>query len=120
MISLNTMVFAVSCDKAPFMRTVRWRTVANTLSIGFVVRKCVQCSAGKSKNVSSASRSLSETFDGIAVFGGEFRRRTLAIAASAAARLGESQISRKSRVRASCSDFGSLSSTLIVMCTQQR
>src|SRR3954453_8134906 len=32
--SLNTISLAVSCDKAPFVRTVRWRTVANTLSIG--------------------------------------------------------------------------------------
>ena len=29
-------------------RTVRWRTVANELSMTFVVRKCFQCSAGKS------------------------------------------------------------------------
>jgi hypothetical protein len=29
-------------------RTVRWRTVANELSMGLVVRRCFQCSAGKS------------------------------------------------------------------------
>jgi hypothetical protein len=28
--------------------TLRWRTVANELSITFVVRRCFQCSAGKS------------------------------------------------------------------------
>jgi hypothetical protein len=38
------------------MRTARSRTVANALSIGYEVRRCVQCSAGKSKNASSASR----------------------------------------------------------------
>ena len=37
--SLNTMSRAVVGDSAPFVRTVRCRTVANTLSIGFVVRK---------------------------------------------------------------------------------
>jgi integrase len=31
----------------PFDRIVRCRTVANVLSMGFVVRKCFQCSAGK-------------------------------------------------------------------------
>ena len=29
-------------------RTVRWRTVANEPSMTFVVRRCFQCSAGKS------------------------------------------------------------------------
>ena len=29
-------------------RTVRWRTVASELSMGLVVRRCFQCSAGKS------------------------------------------------------------------------
>jgi hypothetical protein len=32
----------------PFDRLVRCRTVAKVLSMGFVVRKCFQCSAGKS------------------------------------------------------------------------
>ncbi len=27
-------------ERHPFERTVRWRTVANVLSIGFVVRRC--------------------------------------------------------------------------------
>jgi len=39
MTSLNTMSRAVSCDSAPLVRTVRCRTVANTLSIGFDVRR---------------------------------------------------------------------------------
>src|ERR1700728_2176413 len=33
--SLNTMRIEVSCDRAPFMRTLRCLTVANPLSIGF-------------------------------------------------------------------------------------
>src|SRR5712672_2398268 len=53
--SLNTMSLAVLVDRAPFVLTVRCRTVANTLSIGFDVRRWSQCSAGKSKNASSAS-----------------------------------------------------------------
>ena len=39
MTSLNIMSRAVSCDSAPLVRTVRCRTVANTLSIGFDVRR---------------------------------------------------------------------------------
>ena len=46
--SLKTMASAVLFDRQPFDRTVRCRTVAKVLSMGFVVRKCFQCSAGKS------------------------------------------------------------------------
>src|SRR5712672_265334 len=56
--SLNTMSLAVVADRDPFVRTVRCRTVANTLSIGFDVRRWSQCSAGKSKKAIRASRSL--------------------------------------------------------------
>jgi hypothetical protein len=40
--SLNTINLAVVDDNEPFVRTVLWRTVANTLSMGFVVRKWSQ------------------------------------------------------------------------------
>ena len=56
--SLKTMASAVLFDRQPFDRMVRCRTVAKVLSMGLVVRKCFQCSAGKSQNASSASRSL--------------------------------------------------------------
>src|SRR5205085_1576015 len=46
--SLKTMASAVLFDRQPFDRIVRCRTVAKVLSMGFVVRKCFQCSAGKS------------------------------------------------------------------------
>src|SRR5437879_13800555 len=49
--SLKTMASAVRFDRQPFERIVRWRTVANVLSMGFVVRKCFQCSAGDRKSV---------------------------------------------------------------------
>src|SRR3954468_10620100 len=39
MTSLNTISRAVACDSAPLVRTVRWRTGANTLSIGLLVRR---------------------------------------------------------------------------------
>ena len=45
---LKTMARAVLFDRQPFDRMVRCRTVAKVLSMGFVVRKCFQCSAGKS------------------------------------------------------------------------
>ena len=96
MISLKTMSRAVSCESAPFMRTVRWRTVAKALSIGFDVRRCVQCSAGKSKNVNNASRSLRRQSTALSYLGAYFSAKAV-IAASATARFSESQISRRSR-----------------------
>src|SRR6202045_4583079 len=46
--SLKIMASAVLFERHPLERTVRWRTVANELSMGLVVRRCFQCSAGKS------------------------------------------------------------------------
>src|SRR5262245_725142 len=46
--SLKIMASAVLLERHPLERTVRWRTVANELSMTFVVRRCFQCSAGKS------------------------------------------------------------------------
>jgi hypothetical protein len=46
--SLKIMASAVLLERHPFERTVRGRTVANELSTTFVVRRCFQCSAGKS------------------------------------------------------------------------
>jgi len=43
---LKTIASAVLLDRQPFDRIVRWRTVAKVLSMGLVVRKCFQCSAG--------------------------------------------------------------------------
>jgi len=45
-ISLNTISLAVADETESLVRTVRCRTVAKTLSMGLVVRKCSQCSAG--------------------------------------------------------------------------
>jgi hypothetical protein len=42
------MASAVLLERHPLERTVRWRIVANELSMTFVVRRCFQCSAGKS------------------------------------------------------------------------
>jgi hypothetical protein len=39
MINLNTISLAVVDDNEPLVRTVLWRTVANTLSMGLVVLK---------------------------------------------------------------------------------
>ena len=46
--SLNTMASAVRFERHPFERIVLCRTVAKVLSMGFDVRRCFQCSAGKS------------------------------------------------------------------------
>jgi hypothetical protein len=45
--SLTIMASAVLLERHPLERTVRWRTVANELSMTFVVRRCFQCSAGE-------------------------------------------------------------------------
>jgi hypothetical protein len=42
MTSLNTIRRAVACESAPFVRTVRCRTVAKTLSTGLAVRRWSQ------------------------------------------------------------------------------
>src|SRR5271156_4220113 len=80
MISLKTMSRAVSCESAPFMRTVRCRTVAKALSIGFDVRRCVQCSAGKSKNVNNASRSLRRQSTALSYLGAYFSAKVVSAA----------------------------------------
>ena len=46
--SLNIMAFSVCCENALLTRFVRWRIVANVDSIGLLVRRWTQCSAGKS------------------------------------------------------------------------
>src|SRR5687767_5298057 len=46
--SLNAMARPASRLPGPLVRYVRRRTVANVLSIGLLVRRCPQCSAGKS------------------------------------------------------------------------
>jgi hypothetical protein len=46
-------------DPAPFVTRWRSRTVAGGDSITLPVRRCFQCSAGKSKNVRSTSVSFS-------------------------------------------------------------
>ena len=72
------------------MTLVRSLTVAKLLSIGFVVRRCRQCSAGKSKNAVSASQSLSSFATAFGYFASNSpRNRSSALRASArAGRLG--------------------------------
>jgi hypothetical protein len=81
------MSLAVFADRAPFVLTVRCRTVANTLSIGFDVRRWSQCSAGKSKKASSASRSFVRQATAVSYLAPYLSANT-SIAASAAARVG--------------------------------
>ena len=47
-VSLKAMARAVLRFRQPLVFRVRFLTVAKTLSIGFVVLMCFQCSAGKS------------------------------------------------------------------------
>src|SRR5215469_7326746 len=45
--SLKITAIAVLFERHPLERTLRCRTVANVLSMGLVVRRCFQCSAGE-------------------------------------------------------------------------
>ena len=67
--SLKTINRAVFCGRAPFVLTVRCRTVAKTLSMGFQVRKWFQCLAGKSKKAQERVTVFSQAFDGLEIFG---------------------------------------------------
>src|SRR6266704_2200170 len=53
--SLNTIASPVSLVPGPLVTLVLALTGENELSMGLVVRRCCQCSAGYSKKVSSAS-----------------------------------------------------------------
>ena len=44
--SLKLMAMPAALEPAPLVTLVRSRTVANVDSIGFVVRRWIQCSAG--------------------------------------------------------------------------
>src|SRR3974390_1706161 len=96
--SLNTMSLAVFADKDPLVRTVRWRTVANTLSIGIDVRRWSQCSAGKSKKASMASRSLVRQATAFSYLAAYLSANT-SIAVSAAASYAGDWVTRSIRRR---------------------
>jgi len=63
--SLKAIVMPAVREPAPFVVRVRAFTVAKVDSIGFVVRRCFQCSAGKSK--CTIRRSLSVVSDSVAL-----------------------------------------------------
>ena len=56
----------------------------------------------------------------ISATGSRIDLENVVIAASAAPRLGDNQISRRSLCALGCIDFGSLSSTFNVLCSQHR
>ena len=116
---VNTISFTVFCDRAPFVRTVRCRTVAKTLSTGFEVRWWSQCSAGQSKNVSSASVSLVRQATAGAYLTPYFYSKTL-MEARAAAFVPAWWMSCRSDVTVGAMDFGNLLRTFELLWNQQR
>src|SRR6266536_3624445 len=66
--SLKIMASAVLFERHPLERTVRWRTVANELSMTFVVRRCFQCSAGEIVEGEQRVAILDQAFDRLVVF----------------------------------------------------
>jgi rhodanese-related sulfurtransferase len=81
--------------------------------------RCFQCSAGKSLKVSSASWSSTNLVTAL----GHLAPNSSAnapIARVAACLLSALVISRMARLAAGCTDFGSASSTLAVLCTESR
>ena len=71
--SLKTISPAVSCDSAPLVRTVRCRTVATTLSLGFDVRRWSQCSGGEVVERQQPVAVLDQAGDRPLVFGSILR-----------------------------------------------
>src|SRR4029078_11114517 len=108
------MSLAVFADRARFVRTVRCRTVANTLSIGFDVRRWSQCSAGKSKNASRAVRSFVRQATALSYLA-LYLSANMSIAASAAERVGAPQIPRRSTLMLTWTERATLLSTWAVL-----
>ena len=73
--SLKTMRRAVSCDNAPFMRTVRCLTVANTLSMGFVRAQVVPVIGGEVEERQQRRMIFDQAFDRLVGFGAYFSAR---------------------------------------------
>src|SRR5262249_42017328 len=116
--SLKIMASAVLLERHPLERTVRWRTVANELSMTFVARSCFQCSAGKSEKASSASPALIKHSIALAYLTPHVSTQTPK-AASAYFLASAVQIACSARLALGGWLFGSLLRTLAVLCTLQ-
>jgi hypothetical protein len=66
--SLKIMASAVRFERHPFDRTVRWRTVAKVLSMGFVVRKCFPMLGGEVVEGEQRLMILDQALDRLVVF----------------------------------------------------
>src|ERR1700753_2701557 len=66
--SLKIMASAVLLERHPLERTVRWRIVANELSMTLVVRRCFQCFGGEVVEGEQRLTILDQAFDGLIVF----------------------------------------------------
>src|SRR5258708_23538853 len=94
--SLKIMASEVLLERHPLERTVRWRTVANELSMTLVVRRCFP------------------------VLGREVVEGEQRVAILDSFLVSAIQISCSARLAFDCWLFGSLLRTLAVLCTQQR
>lgn len=90
------------------------RTVAKVDSIGFDVVKWIQCSAGKSKKLSSTSVSPVILATALGHFAPKASAKDL-IAASACARSSASRISARASRGEGCADLGSAASTFATL-----
>jgi hypothetical protein len=118
-ISLNAVAGPAALEPGPLVTLVRNRTVANVDSIGWVVLRWIQCSAGKSNKHSNAS-GMPVIF--AAAFG-RFTPNSLSNALIAVSTWGSvhaSRISPRARRAAECTDFGNADSTFALACTQHR
>src|SRR4029077_3969337 len=116
--SLKIMASAVLFERHPLERTVRWRTVANELSMGLVVRRCFQAQPGSRRRQATRrdpirhSTALSYLTPQVSMKASN--------AASASFLVSAIQISWSARLAFDCWLLGSLFKTLAVLCTQQR
>ena len=108
----------VSCDSAPFIRTVRCRTVAKALSIGLMSETCPVLGR-KIEERQQRVAVLEQAIDGLVVFGRIFLGEDCHRGVGGRAALGKPDFAQIP-MRVGLTDFGSLSSTFRVLCCQQR
>ena len=106
-------------EPAPLVTRCRNRTVANTDSITFDVRRWRQCSAGKPKNANSASRSSARHAAAFGYFASNSATKA-SMPRSASAFVGAYMMSRSARFARGRRRFGNLSSTLASLWHQSR
>ena len=117
--SLKANAMPALADPGPLVTRVRNRTVANVDSIGFVVFRWTQCSAGKLKNARSLSRSPTILAAALGHFTpNSVLKRLIAVFASAS--VAASRMSVSIRFADGCCVLGNAARTFPALSNQHR